>query len=133
MALLLIPVIMVSVWAVSGRAESLPDPTQPPYMTRLAADGKPEAVADGPVLQTVMMSARRKVAVINGKVVALGEKYGDATLIRMTDSEVVLRNSDKTLQTLKMHPVVEKKEVLHKPAENIYKSASKGSRGKSTR
>jgi MSHA biogenesis protein MshK len=102
-------------------------------MTRLTADGKPEAAAEGPVLQTVMMSAKRKVAVISGQVVALGEKYGDATLIRMTDSEVVLRNSDKTLQTLKMHPAVEKKEVLQKPTENISKSASKGRRGKSTR
>lgn len=129
----LIPVIITLVWAVSSKAETLLDPTRPPGTTNLAVDGKPEAVATGPVLQTVMMSAKRKVAVISGQVVALGEKYGDATLIRLTDREVVLRNSDKTLRTLKLHPEVEKKAVLQKLTGNTGNSASKGSRRESTR
>jgi len=43
--------------------------------------------------------------------VRLGEKYGDAVLVRVAESEVVLR-SGSAQQVLKIHPGVEKREIV---------------------
>ena len=42
------------------------------------------------MLQSVMISPTQKAAIINGVMVKLGEKYGDAVLARVAESEVVL-------------------------------------------
>jgi MSHA biogenesis protein MshK len=62
------------------------------------------------MLQSVMISPTRKAAIINGVMVKLGEKYGDAVLIRVAENEVVLK-SGATQQVLKLHPGVEKREI----------------------
>lgn len=80
--------------------DALPDPTKPGNMK--------EEVAPGPVLQAVYLAPGRTAAVINGQEVKLGEKFGKATLIKVQDSEVTLRNPDGELETLKMHPGIEK-------------------------
>jgi MSHA biogenesis protein MshK len=55
-----------------------------------------------------MLSPSRKVAVISGEVVALGGRYGGARLVRLTESEAVLKNgADVTV--LRLHPLVEKR------------------------
>jgi MSHA biogenesis protein MshK len=61
------------------------------------------------MLQSVMISPTRKSAIINGVMVKLGEKYGDAVLIRVAENEVVLK-SGATQQVLKLHPGVDKRE-----------------------
>lgn len=58
-----------------------------------------------------MISPTRSAAIINGVTVRLGEKYGDAVLVRVAESEVVLR-SGGAQQVLKIHPGVEKREVV---------------------
>ena len=93
-------------------AEVLQDPTQPYGLTQAGGDATAYA---GPVLQSIMLSSGRKAAVISGEVVPLWGKYQDATLVRLSDREAVLRAEDGTLQTLRMHPGVEKK--LIKPAQ----------------
>jgi MSHA biogenesis protein MshK len=62
----------------------------------------------GPVLQSVMISRKKKVAVISGQEVALGKMYGDAKLVAVRDHEVDLRNPDGSLQTLQMYAGVTK-------------------------
>ena len=57
-------------------------------------------------LQTVMISPTQRAAIINGVVVKLGEKYGDAVLVRVTESGVVLRSGD-VHRVLRIHPDVE--------------------------
>lgn len=64
-----------------------------------------------PVLQSVLLSATRKAAIISGQTVMLGEKFGTARLVKLTPSEAVLRTGD-SLQVLKLFPDVEKKERL---------------------
>jgi hypothetical protein len=54
-----------------------------------------------------MISPTRRAAIINGVVVELGEKYGDAVLMRVAEDEVVLRSGDSR-QVLRLHPGVEK-------------------------
>jgi MSHA biogenesis protein MshK len=89
-----------------AHAESLPDPTRPPAV--LSAPAGNGAEESGPVLQSVTLSAGRKTAIISGEVVPLGGKFGDATLVRLSEKEAVLRKGD-TLQTLKLFPDVEKR------------------------
>lgn len=64
--------------------------------------------AKGPVLQSVLISARRKSAIIGGQVVGLGEKYGEARVVKITESEVVLKTGTVT-EILRLFPDVEKR------------------------
>ena len=78
----------------------------------------------GPVLQSVMISPAGRAAIINGEMVKLGQKYGDAVLIRVAENEVVLKSSAGT-QVLKMYPGVEKR-VIAPPAAKAAPRRSKG-------
>jgi MSHA biogenesis protein MshK len=88
-------------------AQGLSDPTRPPGGQSETA----EAVGPGgPVLQSVMLSPSRKVAVISGEMVVLGGRYGSSKLVRLTETEAVLKNgADVTV--LRLHPLVEKRAV----------------------
>lgn len=93
-------------------AETLPDPTRPPDAVGGAfnAGGEPEiAPPPIPVLQSVLLSATRKAAIISGQTVMLGDKFGAARLVKLTPSEAVLQAGD-VLQVLKLFPDVEKVE-----------------------
>jgi len=91
-----------------AQAESLRDPTRPPTELGVGAGGGAEMAAKGPVLQSVLISARRKSAIIGGQVVALGGKYGEARVVKITESEVVLKTGTVT-ETLRLFPDVEKR------------------------
>ncbi len=86
-------------------AQSLVDPTRPPAGL---ADMAGSVAVGGPVLQSVMLSPGRKMAVISGEAVVLGGRYGEARLVRLTESEAVLKNGDETT-VLKLYPQVEKR------------------------
>lgn len=92
-------------------AQSLPDPTRPPTVL-IQKTNDLEAVA-GPVLQSILIAPQRHVAIISGQTVELNGKYGDQTLVRISETEVVLRNG-KELLTLKLFPDFEKKSSLAK-------------------
>lgn len=103
-----------------GAAAQLPhDPTRPPpgYDTAPAAGAETEG-AGAMTLQSVMISPTRKAAIISGVMVKLGEKYGDAVLVKVAENEVVLRSGNEN-QVLKLHPGVEKRDSA---------SAGKGAR-----
>ncbi len=89
--------------------DALVDPTLPPAAMIPPGTGKSsDDLPVGPVLQSVMMAPGRKFATISGQTLRVGEKFGGATLVKVSDQEVVLRESDGTLQILKMHPAVDK-------------------------
>ncbi len=95
--------------AFAVAADNWRDPTTPPASFGTApSQGSGYAAASGPMLQSVMISPGRRVAVISGQAVALGGKYGDAQVVRITESEVVLQNGSG-LQTIRLFPGVEKK------------------------
>lgn len=84
----------------------LPDPTRP-------AQGQMQGDAEqidnrGPQLQSILISPRRKMAVINGQTLHVGEKFGDSVLQKISEHEVVLKNGSE-LQVLKLFPDVQKK------------------------
>jgi MSHA biogenesis protein MshK len=99
------------VWAAAGCADTaINDPTRPPAsaapMGMVNGVAAPEVL--GPVLQSVMISRKRKIAVISGQEVALGGTIGDAKLVAVRDHEVDLRSPDGSLQTLQMYTGVTK-------------------------
>jgi MSHA biogenesis protein MshK len=91
-----------------AQAQVLIDPTRPPM-----AIAKPGAVEEAPPatqLQSILISSRRRVAVINGNTVALGDMVGDARVVKITETEVVLKTGEET-EVLKMYPGMEKQPV----------------------
>jgi MSHA biogenesis protein MshK len=89
-------------------AQNLPDPTKPPAGLMQAEVGM--ETSSGPVLQSILISPQRKIAIIDGQTVQLNGKFGNQTLVRITESEVVLK-SGRQLQTLSLHPDFSKKKT----------------------
>ena len=90
------------------------DPTRPPSVMNApvivpggAAGGNyvaRRAERRAPQLQSILVSLRpggRRVAVIDGKIVRQGQRVGDAVLVDVKPTEVLLRRGGKT-ETLKL-------------------------------
>lgn len=78
-------------------AEDLPDPTRPPasiFATAAGAGAGREATGNRTSgLRSVIISESRRAAIIDGKIVELGAKHGDARLIEVNERGVVLRGA----------------------------------------
>lgn len=95
-------------------AQQLRDPMRPPsFGQSLAArpgpqTSDPNAVSTPPApppnVQLVKLSPNRKEATIDGRTVRVGQKVGDATLIDVSDSTVVLRSAAGERITLRLFP-----------------------------
>jgi MSHA biogenesis protein MshK len=101
-------------------AQALTDPTRPPI--DIYADPDASAQVGAPTaftLQSVMITPTRRTAIISGERVTLGGTYAGSRVVRITESEVVLRSSYGT-ETLRMYPA-----VAMKPArqESVKKKA----------
>ena len=93
--------------ATPAMAQALVDPTQPPMALAPQAPAVEGVASPVQQLQSVIISPTRKAAIINGVVVELGGKYGDAVLTKVGEDEVVL-SGDGSRQVLKLYPAVEK-------------------------
>ena len=93
------------------------DPTRPPAgFDTGVAEGDAADSGGGITLQSVMISPTGRAAIINGVMVRQGEKYGDAVLVRVAESEVVLKSGSES-QVLKLYPGVEKRAAAQAPAK----------------
>ena len=81
--------------SVSAIAQSLPDPTRP--AASMLPPAVPVAASSRPILQSVLISPTRRLAIISGKQVMLGEKFGTATVIKINETSVVLRDGQAQL------------------------------------
>ncbi|HJV74994.1 MAG TPA: MSHA biogenesis protein MshK [Noviherbaspirillum sp.] len=90
-------------------AQVLNDPTRPPAAT-LPDEGANGVASESaaPVLQSILISPSRRQAIISGKTLTVGERVGDAKIVRITENTVILRNGTD-LQTLKLFPGIEKR------------------------
>ena len=95
-------------------AQVLVDPTRPPAGILSGAPNEPGG-ATNPLLQSVKISGGDKSAIIGGETVRLGGKFGDARVVKITETEVVLRSASGT-ETLRMYPEVNIKSVEPPPA-----------------
>lgn len=87
-------------------AQALRDPMRPPPGFAATDNARPRSVEE-PVLQSVMISPGRRAAIISGEVVRLGEKFGGARLVRVSEQEVVLQYGTDA-RVLKLYPAVDK-------------------------
>jgi len=62
----------------------------------------------GPGLQVLKISKDRSFAVIDGKVVRVGDKVGEATVISLSESTAVMKDAEGKRVTLRLLPQGEK-------------------------
>ena len=75
-------------------AESMQDPTKPLFGTgegEFVSAGVTSVRPNNKGLLSVIMSPTRCAAIIDGKTIKLGEKYGNATLVEITPKGVFLQ------------------------------------------
>lgn len=100
----------VSGSAQAALGQSLVDPMRPPNVTVTPGDQGTETVAPSTQLQSVLISRSRKLAIINGQTVALGGRLGEATVSKISETEVVLQYPDRA-EVLKLLGGIERKTV----------------------
>ena len=96
--------VIIALLAPPALAQPLADPTRPPDFT---APGTATAPS-GPRLHSVLISPGRRLAVVDGETVAVGGKVGDATVVQISETEVVLKRGDET-ERLTMFSGIEKR------------------------
>jgi len=109
--------VMLALWAGSancfGQSDaSLPDPMRPPTAAgdfapaaNVSSEGMP-ATSNG--LQTIILGRGRKpMAVINGVTVGLGDKVGEARLVKLSETQAVLQGPGGK-ETLYLTPGIER-------------------------
>ncbi len=113
----------------TATGSALADPTRPPA---ILAEGQPnediskkELPASG--LQTVILRKGAKpLAIINGQTVKLGEKVGDARLVRLSETEAVLQGPEGK-EIMRLMPAAERKAVLPpKPRKEVSRGVKHG-------
>ncbi|HXE41235.1 MAG TPA: hypothetical protein VN639_22410 [Azonexus sp.] len=103
--------IALLLFASSAIAQSA-DPTRPPANWLTPEDPSATGEGGGVRLQSVKIPQRgRAVAVISGKTVVVGERIGEATLIRVSEREAVLQGADGVTH-LYLTPDVEKQMIV---------------------
>jgi MSHA biogenesis protein MshK len=89
--------------AQQAQAQALQDPTRPPAAA-MAASAAPAAASSGPRLQSILVGREaggRRLAVIDGETVRLGEQFHGARVARIGDNEVELvRGSERQVLRL---------------------------------
>ncbi|RZI43061.1 MSHA biogenesis protein MshK [Herbaspirillum sp. HC18] len=105
--------------AGTALAQGLPDPTKPPGPLSGAQNADSSAgLATGPVVQSIIVSPTRRIAIVSGKTVRQGDKIGEAKVVRITETEVVLRSGHE-IQTLKLFPNIEKQSPPKQGGANV--------------
>ena len=105
---LLAGLALVSLSFTSG-AQPLRDPTRPPADAS-SAMSKPAAQSGSRnrmILQTVVISAERRKAVISGRVMSVGDTLFGFRLAAIREGEVVMKGSKGT-RILRLYPAVNK-------------------------
>lgn len=87
--------LLITALAISPLAWPLDDPTKP---SSYRSVGKQ---SDGLRLESILFSKARKVAMINGKVLAEGDVMGSRKIIRISKNSVLVSDNGKKI-TLKL-------------------------------
>lgn len=106
--------------AASAQAQALVDPMRP---ATLVPGGN--AAAPGPVLYSISISPERRYAMIDDMVISIGDRFGDARVVAISETQVTLRGDGGTT-VLKLFPDVEKRVRIQKtPARREGKAEAK--------
>jgi hypothetical protein len=95
------------IWTETAQAQ-VPDPTRPSG-NQVAVDAGVGASApvESGVQTVILRPGGKSAAVINGQYVVVGGKYGDKRVLRITESEIVLKG-ESGREVIKVMPSVEK-------------------------
>ncbi len=101
---MLLALLVLPLGGASDTLDDLPDPTQPAYTsssapTRIAPRVRPATLN----LQSTLVSAGRRVAVINGVTLAVGARIRDARVVSISPSTVVVSRNGR-IETLRLVP-----------------------------
>lgn len=96
--------LALGVMAAGLHAQAMTDPTEPPSNPSSSASVG-SAASSGPSLQFVMMAGKRAEAIIDGKLVQVGDRVGAARVVKISQYEAVLQGPGGA-QTLRMFPEV---------------------------
>jgi len=99
--------LVLSLGAMRSLAQGLNDPTRPPREILGGRAGTFEPAVSSSHAQVVIVSKDRRHATINGRTVSLGGRYGNATLVRVSDEELVLQRPEGT-ETIKLYSSVQR-------------------------
>ncbi len=99
--------LLLAATAVQAQGSGLSDPTRPPGAAAMSQGAQDELPA-GRQLQSVLLSGGRRIAIIDGTMVKLGGMLGDSRVVKISETEVVLKNGEE-LEILRMYPSVDKK------------------------
>jgi hypothetical protein len=101
--------VLAASWTTAGLGETMRDPTQPPAM-QMAKAGKTSSTpytGPGLVVRSIRIGPAGRLAMIGGVGVKVGDSLGEAKVIAIRESEVVLREPQGS-RTLKLYPGVDK-------------------------
>jgi MSHA biogenesis protein MshK len=104
--------VAVAASPAAGAQAGLADPTRPPAGTSVDETASTAALQPKAAhrLQSVLISPKRKLAVIDGRTVPLGGRIDDAVLIAINETGVTLRRGEQT-EVLPLNAGVQKKAV----------------------
>lgn len=102
------PALCVLAVLLSGAVQAqLRDPTEPPAALRQAAAAEgitaTVPVESSPRLQSVLISQQRRVAVIDGETVRVGQRHRGAVVASIAPTQVVLRRGS-VREVLRLYP-----------------------------
>ena len=86
-------------------AQELQDPMRPPSFSVQPGGEAADATQFGPVLQSTLLSNGRRIAMIDGKPMKVGDKLGDGRIVAIDPASVTVREG-KTTRVLEMFPGV---------------------------
>lgn len=89
---------------LSQNLQALSDPMRPPgFVAPANAAGGEQALGGGLVLQSTLLSQGRRIAMIDGKPMRVGDRIGHARIVSIDPGAVTLRESNKT-RVLQLYP-----------------------------
>ena len=100
--------LVVALGAPRVLAQGLSDPMRPPREIIGESAAAYEPAGGWSPVQVVIISKDRRQATINGRTVNLGERYGNATVVGISDEEIVLQRPEAT-ETVKLYSSVQRK------------------------
>ena len=112
----LLSLLLAGLIAAGSAFAQVPDPTRPAGTLAMpeVGDGAAAPVESG--VQTVILRpGGRSAAVINGQYVEVGGKLGDKRVVKITESEVVLKG-ESGREVIKVTPDIEKLPASRKAA-----------------
>ncbi len=113
-----------SLLSTGAIADQVGDPMRPPEVFVPGGRGL-QMVGDassGTMLQSVLLSSGRRLAIINNQIVGVGDKVGEARLVSIMQDSVVLRDKNGT-RRLTLLPV-DKIPMRHGEAVTLKNGAS---------